>query len=430
MKIFSVLRIKIIIAILAVQAFILFGIFFVLNIMLTTNMNRQADNFLEQLAKNGGHRPIPQKPASGKGMDKILSQNGLPESEFSDSSEMKPHSEIRNYFSVNVSSLGAINYVITDFPLVYTSREISKIVMLINSENQDKGTVDSFKYLKTEYKYGTFIICILDRTADFELIKQFRIYASLAIFGILLASFAVSLVLSKITVKQALLSFERQRQFLADAGHELKTPIAVIGANIDVLSSDEKLRSNKFFQYIRSENERMGVLVRDLLFLARDDADKLEMQKTEFDFSNAAENAVLPFEAVAFESGMTLELDIQKGIICSGEEKSLKQLFVILVDNAIKNSDAGALISVKVFSERQNAVYKVRNTGNGIKKEELEKIFLRFYRTDASRDRKTGGYGLGLSIAKTIAAKHGGTLKAESEYGKWAEFTFTMARKR
>lgn len=430
MKIFSVLRIKIIIAILAVQAFILFGIFFVLNIMLTTNMNRQADNFLEQLAKNGGHRPIPPKPASGKSMGKLLSQNGLPESEFSDSSEMKPHSEIRNYFSVNVSSLGAINYVITDFPLVYTSREISKIVMLINSENQDKGTVDSFKYLKTEYKYGTFIICILDRTADFELIKQFRIYASLAIFGILLASFAVSLVLSKITVKQALISFERQRQFLADAGHELKTPIAVIGANIDVLSSDEKLRSNKFFQYIRSENERMGVLVRDLLFLARDDADKLEMQKTEFDFSNAAENAVLPFEAVAFESGMTLELDIQKGIICSGEEKSLKQLFVILVDNAIKNSDAGALISVKVFSERQNAVYKVRNTGNGIKKEELEKIFLRFYRTDASRDRKTGGYGLGLSIAKTIAAKHGGTLKAESEYGKWAEFTFTMARKR
>lgn len=430
MKFFSVLRIKIIITILAVQAFMLSGIFLVLNLVLTANVNRQTDNFLEQLAKNGGHRPSPPKISGGKGLNKLFLQNGLPSSEFSDFGDAKAPNEIRNYFSVNVSYSGVINEVITDFPLSYTSDEISKIVILINSENQNKGIVNNFKYLKTEAKYGTFLICILNRTADFELIHQFRIYASLAIFGILLVSFALSLVISKITVKQAMISFENQRRFFADAGHELKTPIAVIGANIDVLSSDEKLNSNKFFQYIKSENERMGELVRDLLFLARDDADRLEIQKSKFDFSNAAENAVLPFEAVAFESGMTLNLDIQKGIICNGEEKSLKQLFVILVDNAIKNSDAGALISVKVFAERQNVVYKVRNTGNGIKKEELEKIFLRFYRTDSSRDRKTGGYGLGLSIAKTIAAKHGGTLKAESEYGKWAEFTFTMARKR
>lgn len=406
------------------------GIFLVLNLVLTANVNRQTDNFLEQLAKNGGHRPSPPKPASVKGLNKLFSQGELSSSEFSGFGDAKAPNEIRNYFSVNVSYSGVINEVITDFPLSYTSDEISKIVILINSENQDRGIVNNFKYLKTEAKYGTFLICILNRTADFELIQQFRIYASLAIFGILLVSLVISLVISKITVKQAMISFENQRRFFADAGHELKTPIAVISANIDVLSSDEKLNSNKFFQYIKSENERMGELVRDLLFLARDDADRLEIQKSKFDFSNAAENAVLPFEAVAFESGMTLELDIQKGIICNGEEKSLKQLFVILVDNAIKNSDAGALISVKVFAERQNAVYKVRNTGNGIKKEELEKIFLRFYRTDSSRDRKTGGYGLGLSIAKTIAAKHGGTLKAESEYGKWAEFTFTMARKR
>ena len=426
MKIFSSLRIKIIITIIAVQAFILLGIFFVLNIALTANVNRQTDNFLEQLAKNKGHRPIPPKEHNTK----FFPQSGLPGFGLDDLNGMDAQNEIRNYFAVNVSYSGAINEIITDFPLSYTSSEISQIVLMINSEKQEKGTVRNFKYLKTEAKYGTFLICILNRTTDFELIQQFRIYASLAIFGILLVSFAISIVLSKIAVKQAMIYFERQRRFVADAGHELKTPIAVIGANIDVLSSDEKLNSNKFFQYIKNENIRMSELVRDLLFLARDDADRLEFQKSDFDFSNAAENAVLPFDAVAFESGMTLKMDIQKGIICSGEEKSLKQLFVILVDNAIKNSDAGALISVKVFSEKQNAVYKVRNTGNGIKKEELEKIFLRFYRTDSSRNRKTGGYGLGLSIAKTIAAKHGGILKAESEFGKWAEFTFTMQRKR
>lgn len=413
MKIIKLLRIKIILLILITQISVLGVTFFIANSWFTADSNRNADSFLAQLAKNKGHRPLP--PADFT--EKHSASRRIRE---------KFGTDNRNYFAVNISYSGVINELISDFPLSYTQSEISRLILLINGENQDSGIIDNFQYLKTPDSYGTFLICILNRSEDFKLTRQFHIYALLSAFAILAFSFVLAFFLSRFALKQTEETFERQKRFIADAGHELKTPIAVIGANIDVLSSDEKLNENKFFQYIKHENERMGDLVRDLLYLARDDADRLEMIKSEFDFSNAVENAILPFEVVAFEKGMKLEMEIQKGIMCSGDEKSLKQLFVILVDNAVKNSDKGAVITVKAYTKRQNIIYKVRNTGNGIKQEDLKKIFERFYRVDSSRARKTGGYGLGLSIAQTIAQKHGGIIKAESEYGKWAEFTFSM----
>lgn len=438
MKVIKRLRVKIIISIVAVQTFVLCLIFFGLNFAISVHRNHLADSFLKELSENNGHRLLP------------LNQNGFapPEPAFLNGSqnsanfdfhnEKRPEDfhknafdfiqreDLRNYFSVNVSYSGAINEIISDFPLSYTEDEISEIVILITKDEKFAGTVKNFQYLKKADKYGTFLLCVLNRSEDFRIIRQFHFYGFWISLGILTTSFLIALVVSKIALSRAEETFERQKRFIADAGHELKTPIAVIGANIDVLSSDENLNSNKFFQYIKRENERMGELVRDLLYLARDDADRLEMIKAEFDFSNAVENAVLPFEVVAFENGMTLKMEIQKGIMCQGDEKSLKQLFVILVDNAIKNSEKGAVITVKAYTERQNIIYKVRNTGMGIKKDDLKKIFERFYRADTSRARKTGGYGLGLSIAQSIAQKHGGVIKAESEYGKYAEFTFKM----
>lgn len=418
-EVIKLLRIKIIISIVAVQTFVLCLIFFVLNFGITRSRNHFAADFLVQLSQNRGHRPSPGvfQHQTDKRQNQDFLQRAL---------DFRRPENLRNYFAVNISYAGAINKIISDFPLSYTQSEISEIVLLIREDEKEDGTVGNFQYLKRPDKYGTFLVCILNRADDFRLFHQFHFYAFWTIFGVTIISAVIAFFISKVALSQTEKAFERQKRFVADAGHELKTPIAVIGANIDVLSSDEKLNSNKFFQYIKHENERMGDLVRDLLYLARNDADRLEMMKTEFDFSNAVENAVLPFEVVAFENGITLEMEIQKGITCIGDEKSLKQLFVILVDNAIKNSDKDAKITVKAYTERQNIIYKVRNTGIGIKKEDLQKIFQRFYRVDSSRARKTGGYGLGLSIAQTIAQKHGGTIKAESEYGKYAEFTFKM----
>ena len=119
-------------------------------------------------------------------------------------------------------------------------------------------------------------------------------------------------------------------------------------------------------------------------------------------------------------------MDIQPGIEFVGDEHQIKQVAVILVDNAVKNSDENALIRVSAKVEKDRVVFKVYNTGHGIKKEDLKKIFLRFYRSDVSRARKTGGYGLGLPIAQAVAVAHHGTLTADSEFGKWAEFTLVL----
>lgn len=410
MKVIRLLRIKIIIAIVAVQALAFLLIFGGLDLAISANKNRSAKDFLLQLAENDGHRPRP-------------NDFQPPPPAF-----LNP-ADIKNYFCANISYSGAINAIISDFPLNYTEDEISEIVLLVLSDKKPAGKIENFQYLKTPSKYGTYLLCILNRAEDYRILHQLHVYAFFTIFVAMLVSFLVAILLSKIALAQTEQAFKRQKRFIADAGHELKTPIAVIGANIDVLSADKNLNSNKFFQYIKQENARMGELVRELLYLARNDADRLEIIKSEFDFSNAVESAILSFEAVAFENGITLEIDIKDGIICSGDEKSLKHIFAIILDNAIKNSDRGAKITVKAYSDRQNIFYKVRNTGEGIKKEDLKKIFERFYRLDNSRTKKTGGYGLGLSIAQTIAQKHGGTIKADSEYGKWAEFTFSMPKK-
>ncbi|MBQ0051888.1 MAG: HAMP domain-containing histidine kinase [Treponema sp.] len=423
MKVIQQLRIKVILSILTVQLVFFTTIFAAVNIALVNREEKSATDFLQMLAENEGHRT----PANSRTqIASYYAQELLLNTQDEASTE---NDDLRNYFAVNVSHEGVINEIIQDFPLNYTDQEISQLILRILQNDDTSGLVMGFHYLIVPAQYGNSLVCIINRKSELASIHQMQLYSTLAFFVCIVVSFLMALLFSNFTVKQAALAFKTQKQFIADAGHELKTPIAVIGANIDVLEADEKLAGNKFFQYIKQENQRMGELVKDLLYLAKDDAEKLEVIFSDFDFSNAVENAVLPFEVMAFESGMTLNLDIEPEIICNGEERYLKQLFVILVDNAIKNSDRGAEITVKAYTENQKIIYKVRNTGEGISKDDLQKIFLRFYRSDYSRARKTGGYGLGLSIAQTIARNHNGTLVADSVQGEWAEFTLTLPRK-
>ena len=174
----------------------------------------------------------------------------------------------------------------------------------------------------------------------------------------------------------------------------------------------------------------MGHLVKDLLFLARSDSERDHDDNLEFNLSQAIGSAVLPFESVIFEEGKTLDLQIEDNMSFFGNENKIKQVVIVLVDNAIKNSDRGALIKVNAFSENQKKIVKVYNTGNGIPISEREKIFLRFYRSDSSRNRKTGGYGLGLPIANTIAQEYGGSISVDSKVGEWTEFTLSLPSKK
>ncbi len=431
MTVIKQLQIKVIFSIIFVQAGMLAGLLVFLNYSFRVAENRKAQNFLIQLAKHNGHRPPPERYDSvspgtyfpwKRNTDTHTVNHKFSSLNLGDNDQM-----MRNYFAVNVSYAGVINEIIKEFPINYTNEEISELIISIRATNHYTGTVGDIRFLVTPAAYGNDLICLLNIKNNIETQKKLLLF-SVMIFVLsgLVTSF-LSLIISSVIIKPTRQSIEKQNQFIADVSHELRTPIAVIGANIDVLETE--IGDNKWFKYIKEENKRMGELVRDLLYLAKNDSGMDNITIEDFDFSNAIENAVLPFEVIAFENNMRLNIKIQPNIVCLGNEKELKQIAVILVDNAIKNSEPNAVITITVLAEKDKILLKVHNTGNGIPKEEMEKIFRRFYRSDSSRARKTGGYGLGLSIAQTIAKKHEGTLTVASELEKYTEFTLTLPKK-
>ena len=214
-------------------------------------------------------------------------------------------------------------------------------------------------------------------------------------------------------IKQVIESFNRQKQFVADASHELKTPIAVIMANAEALEKEPE--EKKWLNNIKSEADRMNELVTSLLDLAKLEEGK-EVQQEE-NLSKIVEMSVLTFESLMYENKIELEYDIQKDINIKCNSSQIKQLVAILIDNAIKHSETNGKISIALKKQKNDTVLTVSNRGKEIPKEIREKIFERFYREDDSRNRDTNRYGLGLAIAKNIVENHNGKISVESEKG-------------
>ncbi|MFD1953205.1 sensor histidine kinase [Paenibacillus thailandensis] len=221
-------------------------------------------------------------------------------------------------------------------------------------------------------------------------------------------------------------AFEKQKQFIADASHELKTPLTIINTNADVLlagGEDTIQNQAKWLHYIKSETERMSKLTGDLLFLTQLDDSQTDMLFANFDMSEAVENILLTMEAVVFEKRIALDYTIEPGLTVYGSGEQMKQVVMILLDNAVKYTKPEGKIALSLKKLSHETVLSVTNTGEGIAPEHLNRIFDRFYRTDASRARKQGGYGLGLAIAKSIVERHKGRISAKSVPGETTTFT-------
>ena len=301
------------------------------------------------------------------------------------------------------------------------------ITEVVNNENRlGKINIEgsSYGYLK-EYNTKGVKIVLVSRQEKVDmlmnLLRVFIVIGSISLILLLL----LSIYLTNKTIKPIKESFEKQKQFIADASHELKTPLTIISTNTSLILSDSSKTvesQSKWINYINNQVERMAKLIDEMLSLAKLDTNKELIEFTPFDISKLMNNILLTFEAVIFENNIEFLSNIEEDIIIKGDKESIKKVLHILLDNAIKYTNKNGRIEVNLYQDKNKIKLKVKNTGEGIRKEELEKIFERFYRVDTSRARETGGYGLGLSIAKSIVESHNGKIYAESNEEKDTTF--------
>ncbi len=268
-------------------------------------------------------------------------------------------------------------------------------------------------------------LVFLDTTSQYGILKTLIytfLFVALIMFIII---YFISRFFANRSIQPVQEAFEKQKQFVADASHELKTPLAVINTNVDVLLSNKQDTidsQSKWLNYIKSESERMAKLTNDLLYLTQMDNSNNKMIYSNFSMSEAVENIILTMEAVIFEHNLSLNYELEPSLFIHGNDEQIRQVVMILLDNAIKYTNKNGTISIALNKQNTDIILSITNTGEGIAPEHLRKIFDRFYRTDKSRSRQLGGYGLGLSIAKAIVDQHCGKIYAESTVNEKTTF--------
>ncbi len=325
------------------------------------------------------------------------------------------------------------NMVIMDYEVYTVKLNQGNIENIINhSENAsdfnskesaqqiiEKGQGKSIGNLyNNQYAYnynGDTIIIVNTRSINERLLFELLRSIAILLLGELIIYLAAKLLTRHIT-KPAKESFEKQKDFIADASHELKTPLAVIIASSDELKKDKE--NEQYIENIKYESERMNTLIRSLLDLSKlEKGVSIDSYKDE-NISKIIEKTCLTFEAIAFEKELMIDMNIEKDIILKCSEEEIEKLIAIILDNAIKHGEERTTITVNVNKEKNSIKIAITNIGDPIKSEDEEKIFERFYRADKSRKRESNRYGLGLAIAKNIVTNHNGTIRAFSKDGK------------
>ena len=247
------------------------------------------------------------------------------------------------------------------------------------------------------------------------------------------AFFFVGLFLASLALRPVEKAWKQQRQFVADASHELKTPLTVILANTGIVLAhpqDTVSTQAKWLGYTQEEAKQMKSLVEDLLFLAKSDDARLTTHPTQVDLGQLVQGCLLPFEPVAFEAGVELVANLSPGLTLVGDEGQLRRLVRILLDNAVKYAGPPhPAVTVTLTKQQDKLRLTIHNTGAPIPSEHLPHLFERFYRADAARDRTQGGYGLGLAIAKSITEAHRGKISVTSSTDAGTTFIVLFPRR-
>lgn len=297
--------------------------------------------------------------------------------------------------------------------------DIAPIVELALSSPQPVGILSGYalRYLRENTQNSTRI-AFIDISVEQEILKT-QIVNSLCVGGLAMLSFFIlSLFLARWAVGPVELAWAQQKQFIADASHELKTPLTVILSNAEMLRSEIPLEDDKNSRrlaHIHAEAVRMKQLVADMLTLARSDSQKKTAIHSAVDFSDIVKSTVLMYEPILYDEGKALSYEIEDGLSVRGDTPQLQQVLHILLDNARKYASPHGAVDVHLSkAANRRLLLRVSNEGSPIPKADLKRIFLRFYRRDEARSAR-GSFGLGLSIAQSIVQEHGGSIWADSD---------------
>ena len=337
--------------------------------------------------------------------------------------DQKPDYQLSTFYSVAFGDGDTVLDVDNGEKEVYSGDELVSIAREILSGGKSSGRTGSLTYIVSR-RPGYTLVAMMDNTVS-ESGLDTLLHNILIIGGIaIIVMFFISLYLSKLIIRPLEENDQQQRRFISDASHELKTPVAVIDTNAEMLARE--IGENEWLAKIRYENERMGGLVKQLLDLSR--AENAEIPMEQIDFSRIVAGETLALEMLAFDQGRTIRSDIEEGILLTGSAVQLTQLVSILLDNAIRHS-TGDEIGISLKRQGHHAVLSVVNDGEEIPQEKQEHLFDRFYRVDEARSSEGHHYGLGLSIAKAVSEKHGGSVSVSCQDGK-VRFTVSIPIKK
>ncbi len=319
------------------------------------------------------------------------------------------------YFSVLLGDDGTVIRVDTSRIASVDSSRAEKYARAVEQKTSEKGFFEQFRYIKS-YEDNGVRISFLDCGRSLDAYNNFLLISIVMAAAGFFVVFFVIVFFSGRFIRPIAESYEKQKHFITDAGHEIKTPLTIISANTDLLEMD--IGSNECLDEIKQQAKRLTGLTNDLVSLARMEESKQALPMIEFPVSEVVQEAVAPFNAPAQAQNKQLVCNIQPMLSMKGNDQAISQLVSLLLDNALKYSPEGGVISLELVRQGKHLVLSVCNpTLEEIFPDQLPHVFDRFYRSDPSRNSQTGGHGIGLSIAKAIVTAHDGKISAETKDG-------------
>lgn len=378
---------------------VIIGSFFVIaNLINYISINRKANVIMDILVRNNGTMPIINV---GFG-DQMIS----PETSFE--TRYFTVSIINNdKIIVNVDKIAAINRA--------TAEEYA---LKLYGKDKDHGYMKTYKYQKINIKDGVMYI-FLDCSRDLGNFKNFLLYSSIVYFITIVSSFILIVICSDKAIEPFIENYDKQKRFITDANHEIKTPLSIIKASNEVLELE--YGKNEWIDSINEQIVRLTSLTEKLIFLSRMDEDNMKMQMSLFSLSNTTIEVVSSFASIAKIKNKEFETQIEPNIEIYGDVSLIGQLIAILLDNAFKYSSENGKIMVSLFEKNKSKILIVKNSVDVVEIGNLNKFFDRFYRSDLSRNTDVGGFGIGLSVAEAIAKLHKAKISAKSDDGKSVE---------